>query len=940
MDFIVHLVSNGPILTSERFERFDDSENLHDRHSSELQMPQRPAQISRIWPLFSVILLVSGPISAETQPQLTPEWQIDDLISSETAGDLTISAEGKKAAWVQSGVMMVDDEEKRVGQIWLYRNGDEEARQITHGEDSSFNLAFSPDGQHLAFLSERPIPGSENEDAGPQLWVLPLEGGEPMPLTDSERAVEGYEWIDDETLVILRGESKSVWEKELEAQNDEGYVVDDRREPPRRLFKVGFDGKSSRLTDNADWIDQVAVAPNGKFAVVTAQQSVLFEFDSKIPPKTFRVDLESGERRELLADTRRQPRSISFSADSKSLYFVDLVNKHPIYRQAGVYRAYRFDLATNRFAEISLDWPRGLAEAERSLQAFGTDLAFLLADGVREKPVVLRQTQNGLVRRDLSGKHKSSIDEWVISKDGERVLYLSSTASRLPQVFFARLGDDRITDEKQVSSLNEHLVGKPTGKVEVISWKGANDAPIEGLLSYPLDWREGEKRPLVLDIHGGPFGNDQDSWVPAFSSANLIFRQRGAFLLQVNYHGSSGYGQDFAEAIGDGRYYDLEFTDIEKGVDFVIARGLVDPEKLATTGWSNGGILSADLITKSTRYKAASIGAADVEWFSDWANVDFGASFDNYYLGGPPWEKVEAYIEKSPFFRLDKVVTPTVIHTGMADTNVPPHQSRSLFRVLQDIGKVPARLIEYPGEPHGLRQVAHQRRRLTEDVAWLDQYLFGLATKNVVVAPDTPLGALLARQAASKVGERFGTEVGNALLPEMVKVGSLEVSRFELTRAQLQSFDPAYVVAPGTEDLPASLTSDQAKAYVAWAAKASKGLRLPTILEAQALAEAAGSDGNTLDYWMADALNPDDAKAALQQTEAAGLSLLLPVGSFFGWQTTPASPAVFDLDGSVAEWATGDKGVGVAIGPSADRPADADAKAAPGAAYIGLRLVR
>ena len=116
-----------------------------------------------------------------------------------------------------------------------------------------------------------------------------------------------------------------------------------------------------------------------------------------------------------------------------------------------------------------------------------------------------------------------------------------------------------------------------------------------------------------------------DRWSQGYTSPKLILCERGAFVFEVNYHGSSNYGLEWVESIGNGKYYELEIDDIERGVDALIERGLVDADRLATMGWSNGAILSTELITRTRRYKAASCGAGDVEWISDWANVDFGA---------------------------------------------------------------------------------------------------------------------------------------------------------------------------------------------------------------------------------------------------------------------------------------------------------------------------
>ncbi len=266
-------------------------------------------------------------------------------------------------------------------------------------------------------------------------------------------------------------------------------------------------------------------------------------------------------------------------------------------------------------------------------------------------------------------------------------------------------------------------------------------------------------------IHGGPAGADHDAWSQSWAAPILLWRQRGAFVLQVNYHGSSDYGLDWVESIA-GHYYELEIPDIESGVDELIRRGLVDPARLGSTGWSNGGILTAALITATNRYKAASVGAADVEWFSDWANVDFGASFDNYYFGGAPWEVPQVYMAKSPFFKLTNVTTPTIVFTGTDDRNVPPHQSWSLFRALQQIGKAPVRFLTFPSEPHSLRAVAHQRRKLDEDLAWFDHYLFGSPRAAATAVKDgSLLAGLLQRAGAARSVGRFGREEHGTLGP-------------------------------------------------------------------------------------------------------------------------------------------------------------------------------
>jgi hypothetical protein len=286
------------------------------------------------------------------------------------------------------------------------------------------------------------------------------------------------------------------------------------------------------------------------------------------------------------------------------------------------------------------------------------------------------------------------------------------------------------------------------------------------------------------------------------------------------------------------------------------------------------------------------------------------------------------------------VTTPTIVYTGTADRNVPPHQSWSLFRALQQLGQAPVRLVLFPDEPHGLRDPAHQLRKIGEDLAWWDRYLFGEAP---VVEPPvkegSPLEALLARAEAARVDGRFGVEEGGVLAPETVPLAGLEVGRFEVTRGQWAAYDPASDLSAGNPNLPVTgVPFTGARSYVEWLAeRTGRPYRLPTVAEAERLAAIADDDhGNTLDRWAGYAPNPEDAARLRAAVVALGRAVLLEeVGSSSGVGDDP----VFDLDGNAAEWAVDDDGRGVASGPSADRPAASHDRVAAQPAYVGLRVV-
>lgn len=883
--------------------------------------------------LFAVVLLAAFASPSEAAP---PQWSVDDLLLAERATGWTLSPDGRLAAWTKSVVATQEGEQKRVNQLWLTRLADGSAVQLTHGTDSATSPVFSPDGAWVAFLFSRPCPGVKDEKAAKgQVWAVRTSGGEPFPVTRLERPVRAFQWIDSTALVLAVQEAPAWRERDLKERKDTSIVVEDaEHEPPVRLFRVKVgDGTTTPLTLNRDWIDLLAVAPDGRRAVVRAQQSLSYEFDERIPPHIFVVDLATGEATRLFAGTSLIPEQVVWDLDSRGFYFINRYSRHPQYRSASVQQLWYHDLTLRRTERVDGSWERGVGGG---IAPVPEGVVVLLADGVRFRPAFFGRTPAGWQRQDLVGEHTRGMETLVASRDGRTVAYQYSTSTTPPQWYTAKLEGGRVLNPRPLTSLNSGWAGKPTGRVEVLRYLGAREEEVEAILHYPLNYTEGKRFPLILHVHGGPAGTDLDHWSFNWASPVLLWRQRGAFVLQVNYHGSAGYGLDWVESIGSGNYYELEIPDLEKGVDTLIAAGLVDPQRLATVGWSNGGILSAELITRSGRFRAASVGAADVEWFSDWANVDFGAAFDNYYFGGPPWEIPQVYLQKSPFFRLERVTTPTIVFTGTEDRNVPPHQSWSLFRALQQLGKTEVRLVLFPGEQHALIKIPHQRRKVEEELAWLDRHLFGTwVANNPALKSGSLLQALLKRAHAARDGHRFGRRVADILVPETVVHRGIEVSRFEVTHAQWAAFDAAAVVTAGADNLPVVTTFARAREYAAWlAARTGRPFRLPTEEEASKL--ACGSAGNTLDRWAGYEVNPDDAARLAGPLAQLGVeALLLPVGSLPGCGDDP----VFDLDGNVAEWVVRADGEAIAHGPSADRPAAPAPPAAPPPQLVGIRLV-
>jgi dipeptidyl aminopeptidase/acylaminoacyl peptidase len=898
---------------------------------------------------FPFANLVPALADDKSSPSKTERWKPEDFIYGETAGQFRISPDAKWIVWVKTSGDK--DKDARVSNLILSSLTESREIPLTRGGDTNTQPRWSPDGEWIAFTSTRARPKPKPDTAPMQIWLINAHGGEPWALTELAHAPKRLEWLDKDTLIYSAEEDPALYEQELKKKKDDSEVVDDaEHEPPVRLYKMNVkDKKITRLTTNTDWIEDFGVSPDGKYAVASHEKSLHYQFDQQVRPVVILHDLNSGQEKQLFAELRVRAEGFEWAPDSSGFYMATPFSTDPKFMTAGITIVYFYDVASGKSTQVNLDSPNGLGF---DLQTVPDGFVASLAAGSHDD-LAFYSAEKGASgwswkREGIAGEHAKNLDGFRVSGDGKTIVYATSTASRLSQPYRAQLDGGKIVSPVLLAKLNEGLVnGRAYARSEVIRWKGANNEEVEGILYYPTNYEAGKKYPLITAIHGGPMGSDKDLWGESWAYPIQLFTQRGAFVLRPNYHGSNNYGLKWAESICCGKYYDLETPDINAGVDYLIAQGKADADRIATMGWSNGSILSTSLITTyPARYKVASVGAGDIEWLSDWGNVDFGQSFDAYYFGKSPFEDPQLYIDKSPFFKMGKVQAPVLIFHGTADRNVPPAQSWSYFRALQHFDKT-VKYVVFPGEPHGPRKLTHQVRKVEEEVAWFDKYFFKTAKpEEEAVKEGSPLATALRTKSLTRSGSHYGSAFpikGKVvLIPEVVKHGDLEIGRFEVTRAQFAEFDKNYKFDAGTENYPANgITVDQARAYTTWLSKLTGQMfRIPNESEVSNMYEQKEGE-NTLDYWAGYSPNSDDA--ARLKKKAAGLTgtapLLKPAGSFAG-QGKDDEDLIFDLGGNVAEWVLTRDGKGKVMGGSAECPADAKANCTAAPEYVGFRVVR
>ena len=316
-----------------------------------------------------------------------------------------------------------------------------------------------------------------------------------------------------------------------------------------------------------------------------------------------------------------------------------------------------------------------------------------------------------------------------LSQDGSTVAFMGSDAKTVPEVHVAEVGP-ALQHVRKLTDMNGQTAGWATSALEVVSWKSADGTAIEGVLHKPLDFDPSRKYPLLVVIHGGPTGVSRpvpftstiypiDVWVP-----------RGVLVLEPNYRGSAGYGEKFRSlnvrnlGVGDA-------WDVLSGIDALIARGLVDAQKVGAMGWSQGGYISAFLATHDAdRFKAISVGAGISDWMTYYVNTDIHP-FTRQYLKATPWDDPGIYAKTSPITYIRQAKTPTLIQHGAADQRVPLPNAFELYQGLQD-QRVPAKLIVYQGFGgigHGPTKPKSHRATMDHNLEWFDQYLFQPGTR-------------------------------------------------------------------------------------------------------------------------------------------------------------------------------------------------------------------
>lgn len=701
-------------------------------------------------------LLAALPLSAFAQD--AREATLAESLSRHSIRAPAISPDARSVAYLQRETNWKENE--FVWQLWRVDVAGGEAVQLTRGKKSAGAAQWSPDGRWLAFVTERdayvaePLAAVQKDvaardadkgeaadtakPAAKQIWIIPPDGGEAWPLTKSETNVEDFHWAKDGRSILFTAAERPSKASKARKERYSAYDVIEKDYEQNQLWwvdagtalKATAPQAAKQLTfDPALNISSFAISPDSTRVAFSAGRNPLLAFTKDEDIYVMDLPRSSGaatvSKVVALAGPDRSP---MFSPDGKQLAFITSLGQ-PTFFYANTHLA-RVDLATvlarpaTTPADVR-DLTKNFDEDPQTPDWVSNGLYF----GATQRMTARLFRLDAATFQVQPVSSTLIIDEASVTPDGGYIAFTADDATHLTELYISSASSFA---PKKLTDLTAQVRGWKLGSVEAVSWKSKDGTVIEGVLHKPADYDPKRKYPLLVKIHGGPTGVSQPRFLPNdYAYPVQAFLAKGALVLEPNYRGSAGYGAAFralnVRNLGVG-----DMWDVMSGVDSLIAKGMVDPNRLAAMGWSQGGYISAFLTTHTNRFKAISVGAGISDWTTYYVSTDI-TPFTPQYLGATPWDDPQIYAKTSPITTIRQAKTPTLIQHGSADRRVPVPDSFELYRGLLD-QHVDARLILYTGFGHGIDKPKSALALLQANLDWFSHYIW-----NEPIPKDSPL---------------------------------------------------------------------------------------------------------------------------------------------------------------------------------------------------------
>jgi dipeptidyl aminopeptidase/acylaminoacyl peptidase len=643
-----------------------------------------------------------------------------DLTRIRFVSDPQISPDGRRVAFVVT--TLAEEQDRYLSQIWLVDASGGEPRRFTTGSKRDTAPRWSPDGTHLAFLSDR----EPNKKA--QLYVMPADGGEPTRLTELANGVSAPVWSPDGAYLAfiarVGGEPEPASEEERRQSkpariittlkykaNGEGFIHD--RRP--HLFVVPVDGGDPRQLTDGDFVDaDPAWSPDGaELAFVSARHA---ERDYDNATDVWIVPRARGKPRRL-TDTAGPISFPAFSPDGRTIAYLG----HRYRNEAGRNkRVYTVPVEGGESTCLTAALDRTCAPFFVSMGPCWSPDGHWLLFAVEDRGDIaiyrVPATGGAAPERIIGGERQ--VTGLSMSRDGRWLAFTAMDPVAPAEVFLCHADG---TGEKQLTDLNRAWKSEVAlSRPERLCYE-RDGHQLDCWVMKPFRFEAGKRYPALLNIHGGPHTQYGHNFFDEFQ----VYAGAGYVVVYTNPRGSQGYGEAFARAvIGD--WGGGDFADVMAGLEEALRRcDFIDPERLGVMGGSYGGFLTSWTVGHTQRFKAACSERAVNNAYTLFGTSDIGHSFSEAQSGYLPWENMQWYIEHSPLTYAKDIATPLLIIHAENDLRCPMEQAEQLFVALKKQRKE-VLFVRFPDEDHELSRSGRPRHRLERFriiLEWFGQHL-------------------------------------------------------------------------------------------------------------------------------------------------------------------------------------------------------------------------